>query len=78
MEKLTGEKIFKHSLSSRYSRLKASLTVMPKQDQDQLLSSKETVETRLEREKWNMIAEEMRKQGSGTYTVSIQNSRNLQ
>ena len=71
MEKLTGEKLLQSSLMPRYSRLKANLTVMPKQDQDQLLSSKEIVETRIERERWNMIAEEMRKHGSGSYTVSI-------
>ena len=71
MEKLTGEKAVASSLRPRHWRLKANITVMPKEDQDQLLSSKAFVDMRFEKEKWNMVAEEMKKNGSGSYTVSI-------
>ena len=46
------------------------MTVMPESDKSLLLVSKDIVEERVEKEKWNMIAEEMQKQGGGKYTVS--------
>ena len=71
MEEFLGCEANKNSLKSRYRNLKANLTVMPECDQKLLLASKEIVEERLEKEKWNMIAEEMQKHGGGKYFVSI-------
>lgn len=51
--------------------------VMSDEDQQRLLASKEIVDMRIEKERWNMIAEEMQKQGSEKYTVCIETIQNL-
>ena len=70
MEKLTGGKSTKNTLSCRYWRLKAQLTVMPKEDRDRIMPCIDIVDRRLEKNRWNLIAEEMQAQGSEKYTVS--------
>lgn len=77
VEKLTGEKTTASVLRPRQWRLKANIMVVSDEDQQRLLASKEIVDMRIEKERWNMIAEEMQKQGSEKYTVCIETIQNL-
>ena len=70
---MTGQHDVKRStLPNRYQRLKDNFAIVREEDTIRIFDAKLKIEANFEDEKWDMIADHVKKHGGDTYSVSPQ------